>query len=280
MVDRVELVLVHQPPEMRELHRDRAGRLQEDAEAVHEAVQIGNVGEDVVPDDEVGLPPVGRQLPRQLRSEESLDRGNPPFDRARRHVRRRLDSEDGNPARREVLQEVPVVAGDFDDPAAGAETEPLRHPIGIGLRVPHPRLRVGGEVGVFRKDLRGGDVLPQLDQEASRADPDVKREERLHLVEPIGGHVAFAQGRHPEVGEGPGERRPAEPAERSRPGSRAGVRGHSLRPGSAAGAAMGLVLRRSRPRTPERMSSWIWSIRRYRGPSNSSSRTPVRRYAS
>ena len=52
-------------------------------------------------------------------------------------------------------------------------------------------------------------ILLQLDEEAVVADVDVQRIERLHVVELLGGEVALAERRHPQVDEGVAQRRAA-----------------------------------------------------------------------
>ena len=55
VVDGVELVLVDQPLEMRELERDHALGLQQTRDAGDEVVEVGNLRQHVVADDEIGL---------------------------------------------------------------------------------------------------------------------------------------------------------------------------------------------------------------------------------
>ena len=49
-------------------------------------------------------------------------------------IRRRIDAETGNPALDEVLQQVPIIARDFDDPTFGAEPEALHRVGGKGAK--------------------------------------------------------------------------------------------------------------------------------------------------
>ena len=111
-----------------------------------------------------------------------------------------------------MLQEVPVVRGELDDEAVGAEREPVGDHVDVAARVLDPRIRVGREVGVLREDLVRRDERRQLREPAARADPDVERIEGLHLLEPIGRQEAFAERRLPEVDHRQLERRLAEAA--------------------------------------------------------------------
>ena len=82
-----------------------------------------------------------------------------------------------------MLQEVSVVARQLDDQAVGAEPEPLRDHRDVVPRVLDPAIGVGREIGVFGEDLLGRDVLLELSQEASVADVDVQRIERLGAIQ-------------------------------------------------------------------------------------------------
>ena len=70
VVDRVELVLRHQPLEMRELQRDHALRREQPGHAGDEVVEVGDLRQDVVADDQIRPPAFGDQGVRQLDAEE------------------------------------------------------------------------------------------------------------------------------------------------------------------------------------------------------------------
>ena len=55
VVDRVELIALHQAYQVGKLHRDHAGRLQRDLHTGDEVVQIRHVGQHVVADQEIRL---------------------------------------------------------------------------------------------------------------------------------------------------------------------------------------------------------------------------------
>ena len=76
----------------------------------------------------------------------------------------------GIPACDEVLEQVAVVARDFDDEALLRQMQAPPHGLGVGPRMLDPGARVGREVGVLAEDVRRADVFGQLDQEAVRAD--------------------------------------------------------------------------------------------------------------
>ena len=110
--------------------------------------------------------------------------------------------EDGDAFGDEVLEQVAVVAGELDDLVLWAEIESLDHSLGVDAAVLDPAIRVRGEVRVVAEDVLGADVRLELDQETLAADVDVERVERLHLVELVATHVAFAERRHSQIHEG------------------------------------------------------------------------------
>ena len=183
LVDGVELRLLDQPEEMRELHRDHAARREQDPHAFDEVVQRGHVREHVVAYDQVGLPPLAREPGRRLASEELDERRDPSLLGHLGHVGRRLDPEHRDTGLHEPLEEVAVVARDLDDRALGAEAEARNRRLDVGLRVPHPALRDRGEVDVVREDVLGRLDLLKLDEEAPVADVRVQRQERLPLAQ-------------------------------------------------------------------------------------------------
>jgi len=54
VVDCIKLTIVNKLHQMREFHRNDAGRLQSDFETGNKIIQIGDVGQDVVADENVG----------------------------------------------------------------------------------------------------------------------------------------------------------------------------------------------------------------------------------
>src|SRR2546426_12589723 len=81
----------------------------------------------------------------------------------------------------------------------------------------HPRVRVRREVCILAEDLGWAYVLLELHQEADLAYIYMQRIERLHLVEPCGRDVAFAERRHAQIDKGVTHGRAAEAATVGRP---------------------------------------------------------------
>ncbi len=179
MVDRVVLEVLHELREVRELERRGAVGREERRDAGGEVVDVGHLGEDVVPEDEVRVPALAREPRAELRPEELGDRLDTSRDRCLGDVQRRLDPQHGDALREEVLQEIPVVRRELDDEALRPEREPLAHLLDVLPRVLDPRVRVRGEVRVLAEDLLGRGELGNLGEPAALADPDVERIERL-----------------------------------------------------------------------------------------------------
>ena len=143
VIDGVELVEFDEFQEMGKLHRQHPLGLQCKLQAGDEVVDVGDVGENVVADQEVGLGAIGCQDLGGFGAEEP-DQGRDALllgDFG--DVRRRLDAEDRYALGLEVLQQIAVVAGDLDDLAMGAEAEPRDHLVGIALGVAEPAVGVG-----------------------------------------------------------------------------------------------------------------------------------------
>jgi hypothetical protein len=212
VVDGVELVLLDELLQVRELDGDNTLGPEQRGDASDEAVQVGHLGQDVVADDQVGHGPLADELRCELGAEELREGGDALLLGHLRHVEGRLDAEDGDALRDEPLEQVAVVAGQLDGQAVGRELQPLGDPLDVVATVGEPRVRVRREVRVLGEDVLGSDVLLELHQEALLADVDPQGIERLHGVDPAGLDVALAQRRHAQVDEGVSQVRTAEAA--------------------------------------------------------------------
>ena len=214
VVDGVELDLVHEVEQVGELDAQPPLRFEDQGEAGHEVVEIGDVGEDVVGHDEVGGAAPPDQVGRRLSTEEGGLGGNPPLDGDGGHVGGRLDPEDGDAGGDEVLQQVAVVAGHLDDQAVGPQAEVGDRGGGEPSPVLDPAVGVGREVGVVVEERLRRDHGFQLHQQAAVAHQGV---ERVAGLVPARGHpvrvqVGVGQGGGAEVDERGRERRLAQPA--------------------------------------------------------------------
>src|ERR1035437_1617089 len=70
VIDRVELAAVQKIHRVREFENDTPLGFERPSQALYEVVGVGDVGQDVVAQDQVGLLPFVHQLPRQRLSEK------------------------------------------------------------------------------------------------------------------------------------------------------------------------------------------------------------------
>ena len=212
VVDRVELIALHEPQQVRDLDgHDPAGR-QQGLHAAHEVVQVRHVGHHVVRHQQVGAPSLRRQPAGQVATEELHHGLDSALARRLRDVGGGLDSERRDAAVADVLEQVPVVARQLDHGAAGVEAESLHGHVHVAARVLDPGVRVRREVRVLLEDVRRGHELLELHEEAALTDLRVERVERLLRGEALGGHIALAERRHAEVHERVPQRAGAEAA--------------------------------------------------------------------
>ena len=142
VVNRIELVFRHQAQQMRELQGDHAVGLQQEFEPAHEIVQLGHVGQDIVPHDEVGLQTFGAQATRRVCSEEFDARRDALLDGGLGHICGGFDAQHRDAFGDEILQQVAVIAGDFYDLTLRVQSETLDRHLDIELSVAQPGIGV------------------------------------------------------------------------------------------------------------------------------------------
>jgi hypothetical protein len=153
VVDRVVLPALDEAEQVREFQRHRALVFDQRAQPGREVLDVGHVGEDIVPGHQVGPAVFPRYLAPGAGPQE-LDLGPDAAGPGRRgDVRGRLDAEDRDARGLEVLQQITVVAGHFGDEAAGGQAQALGHRLRVALRVRDPGIGVRGKVGVVGKDV-------------------------------------------------------------------------------------------------------------------------------
>ena len=183
VIDRVELVLLDQPEDVRPLDGHHAVPGQKGLDAGHEAVEVGHLGQNVVAGHQISLSAFRSKRAGKLVSEKLNPRRNADLDRGLGHVCGRLDAEAGYAVLDEVAQEIAVIAGEFDHEAPVVQTEARNHLFGIVPRVRQPGVRVRGEIGVLGENLLRGYIVAQLNQETLRTHPDVEGVEMLDPVQ-------------------------------------------------------------------------------------------------
>ena len=178
VIDRVELVVLDQPQQVRHLDRHHAVVGQQDLEAGDEVVEVRHVRHHVVGGDQVGALALVDEIASRLAAEESDERVDPEILRDLGDVGGGLDAERRDAALDDVLQQVAVVAGDLHHEAVPVEAEALDRHLDVAARVLDPGVRVRGEVGVLREDVLAGHELLELHEQAALADLRVQRVER------------------------------------------------------------------------------------------------------
>src|SRR6266853_5905245 len=108
VVYRIELVLVHEPHEMRELHRDHAVRLEHGFHASDEIVEVGNLSQHIVADQQVHPAVLRGELLGRIAAKEFDDRPDSLLLRNCRDICRWLDAYGPDPFLNEVLEKITV----------------------------------------------------------------------------------------------------------------------------------------------------------------------------
>ncbi len=138
MIDGIELIALEETHQVRELEGDGAGRLENRGDARHEGIDVGDLGEHIVADHQVGHAPRGSQsLGRCVVEEHDLGL-DAALARSLGDICRRLDSQAGDPLLDEILEKVTVVAGELDHEALVIEPQPVRYLHNVVLAVFEP----------------------------------------------------------------------------------------------------------------------------------------------
>ena len=119
-------------------------------------------------------------------SEEFHQGFNPFFARNLRDVRGGFDAKAGNFRLHEVLQQVAVVAGDFDDEALAVQSELFHVAIARFARVAEHEIGERGEIKILGEQLDRWNEVGDLEHPAGFADSEAERKLRLLLRE-VGG---------------------------------------------------------------------------------------------
>ena len=171
MIDGVELHLLDQVQQVRELEGGDALGAKQDTEAVDEIGQVGDVGEHIVGRHQVSTHALPGKTRRCFAAEKRNLGGDALGDGGLGGASGRLDAQYRDVPFKEVLQEVTVVAGDFHDLGLRAKLEARDHRLGVAFCVRDPARRVGREIGVVRrKDFTRGYAVVSLGKQAVGAD--------------------------------------------------------------------------------------------------------------
>ena len=153
MINGVELIVLDEPQQMRELESDDTGWLQRNLKAADKVIDVWDVGENVAAEKKVGGFAIGQKFLRRLNAKEFYDTRNLLlFPCNFRDVGGRLDAKNGNALGLKMLKKVSVVTGDFDDLAIRIKVETLHHHLAITACMLDPAGREAGKIQIVAKD--------------------------------------------------------------------------------------------------------------------------------
>src|SRR5580700_6789968 len=113
MIDSVELVLLHELQKVRELESENSSRLEEQLHSRNEVAEIGNLGKNIIADQQVRLLSLTREFRSQLFAKELYKCRDLLFLSNLRNISGRLNTQDRNVVLHEILQEIAIIAGKF-----------------------------------------------------------------------------------------------------------------------------------------------------------------------
>src|ERR1700683_645555 len=149
--------------------------------------------QDVVKDDKISLLIRGEQLCSESTLKKFRNRWNPFRDCNFRHVLCGLNSKNWYAMTFKILQQIAVVAANFNYEVLRSQTQALNHARRIFTRVAQPGFGIGRKVCVLTEELLRRLTLSDLDQETLTADPGMKRVKSFNLVQLICAQVAICQ---------------------------------------------------------------------------------------
>jgi len=183
----------------RKFEDDATFGLEEGFEAGDEVVGVGGVGKDVVAEDEVGFFAGGGEFCGEIVAEEFDEGVDAFFTGDFGDVGGRLDAEAGDFGFGKVLEEVTVVAGDFDDVALGVKREFADVALDGFASVTEQSVGKGGKIEVFAEKLGGRDEVSDLQEPAGLADGEAQGKFGLGLGEVLGAEEIVGKGLDSEI---------------------------------------------------------------------------------
>jgi hypothetical protein len=104
----------------------------------HKVIEVGNLGENIVADDQVSFFSIGTHLRGKARAKEFDQCGNSFCPCRFRDICRRFNAEDRDGLRDEVLQKIAIIAGNLDDETIPIEIELFGDFLTIGSGMSDP----------------------------------------------------------------------------------------------------------------------------------------------
>ncbi len=197
MIDGVEFAVIDQIDHVRRFDHGHAIVGKDGADALDETVEVGDMGQDVVGQEEVGSGRmVGAQFLRQSQREVRFQRGDAFRNGFLRRAVRRIDAEHGDAFCNEVAEHVAIVACCLDHPTASVQISALDQLTGAVTEMAHQSRRNRGIVRVIlsEKDV-GRDGNIDLRQRTIRAEHQVERGQQFGFGKLVGGEQAVGQRR-------------------------------------------------------------------------------------
>src|SRR5262245_57288058 len=111
MVNRVELVFLHESHQVWELQSNDAILVEQNLHPTDETVEIRYMGENIVSNDQIGLLSLVRQLACGVLAKETDQRRNCLLDCRLSYIVGRLNSQNWNALGDKELQQIAVIAG-------------------------------------------------------------------------------------------------------------------------------------------------------------------------
>ena len=146
--------------------------------------------------------PVSANCTCRLNTKELHQSRHPALFSRLGNVCRRIDAEDRNALLDKELQQISVIATEFNDPARRARGPIFSDIVSTYLpRMIEPAIGIGRKIGVFGKDLFRCNILLELHEKTVATNVCGKRIKRLHCVELVFCEIALTQWRHAEVNE-------------------------------------------------------------------------------
>ena len=184
VIDRVELGLFDHVAQVRHLEARDSIILQQNLEPFDEIVDRVDMGGDVVGNHDIGTLTLGGEVARERRTEERLHRRDATLAGAGDRPLGGIDSQDRNASADEVLQQVTVVARDFDHQTPWIKRLLLQDPGDMLTAVLEEGGRKGRVVGIVTAEehLRRN-RLRHLHEGTVVAEGQLQGKARLRLVQ-------------------------------------------------------------------------------------------------
>ena len=128
---------------MREFDRDHTCRFEKYFQSAHKVINIGNLCQNIVPSDQICLFAFFTQLRGQFAPKELSQGWNAFFDRNLGHVFGWLNAQHRDSRLDEVLQQVAVITGDFDDQTILVQSKTVQDHFSVFFAVFQPCICIG-----------------------------------------------------------------------------------------------------------------------------------------